>query len=482
MPFLAKIKHSSAFGIGFYAPKVATLATFPIYARSLSSIDFATLALVEMSTSFFGMLANAGVSNAMLRYYADEDEELGRSTVFTTALVLVVLGGIIVACVLSLLAIGINNWVTLRGDLAKDVVSWLPVIALISVSDAGNSLLQTLFRARREPLGFTVVTLCRVVPATLLGLYLGVWEGRGISGVLIGNLTGSLGSLLICGGWLSFRCWARPQWELAMHLVRYAAPYVPLGIVELISAKAGFICVSALGNTNMIATYSIAEKVGSLVQAAYGPIGFMLTPWMLRVGIKPNAPKLFSATISALVALLGAMLIALGGFAEELVSLISGDAYTSAAALVLPLSLAFGLSSVRPCFRVGLLIMKKTHYMPIVAAVAGAIGFGSTWLLVGWAGTFGAAWGTAFTAFLSVALGWRVSQRFLRVSINWWRFTITTATVGFAILMLTSVPGNALLYKIPLFFIFMCIMLSILRSAIIGLEIHPTAAERKPIA
>ncbi|MFD0462872.1 lipopolysaccharide biosynthesis protein [Microvirga aerilata] len=278
MRFLSKIKHLATFGVGFYAPKVATLATFPIYARSLPSVEFALLALMETCIGFFGMLANAGVSNAMLRYYADEEEELGQRKVFTTALVLVAVGGIVTTCVISLLAASLNNWMILRSDLAKDVVHWLPIIALISVADAGNSLLQTLFRAQRKPLGFTVVTLCRVVPATLLGLYLGVWEGKGISGVLTGNVVGSVGSFLICGTWLSLRYWARPQWELSIHLLKYAAPYVPLGIVELISAKAGFICVSALGSTSMIATYSIAEKVGSLVQAAYGPIGFILTP------------------------------------------------------------------------------------------------------------------------------------------------------------------------------------------------------------
>jgi O-antigen/teichoic acid export membrane protein len=433
------MSRSLAFGLGFYVPRVVTLATLPIYARTLAPRDFALIAIVEMLTGFVAVLVNAGFTNATLRYFADEAERDGQNTVFITALASVLGIGLVLGLAVSVLASMLGETLNWAG-LSQEILHFVPAIMLIAVCDSGNAILQVMFRARGEPSGFLVVTLCRVIPAAALSIYLVVARDMGIAGFLWGGIVGSAGALAGCGIWLCVRNWAPPRIALARELVKYAAPYVPLAFFEFIGGRAGLLCLSLTGDARLIATYAMAEKLGTTVQAAYAPIGFVVTPWMFKIGTRPEAPQRFAILISVLALMLGLLLIPIGGFATELVTLIGGAGYADSSPLVFPLALAFGVAALRPVFRVGITITKKTHYMPIVAAVAAGLGLVTSWSLIQFAGLPGAAWGTALTAILGTGLGSYVSQRFLFVPIRWPHLALTTVIVAAGAAVVSAIP------------------------------------------
>ncbi|MDB5593891.1 MAG: polysaccharide biosynthesis family protein [Hyphomicrobiales bacterium] len=435
------MSRSLAFGLGFYVPRVVTLATLPIYARALAPRDFALIAIVEMLTGFVAVLVNAGFTNAALRYHADEADRDGQNTVFITALASVLGIGLVLGLVVSVSTSALGGMLVWPG-VSHEILKFVPAIMIIAVCDSGNAILQVMFRARGEPSGFLVVTLCRVIPAAALSIYLVVARDMGIAGFLWGAIVGSAGALAGCGVWLCVRNWARPRIALARELVKYAAPYVPLAFFEFIGGRAGLLCLSLTGDARLIATYAMAEKLGTTVQAAYAPIGFVVTPWMFKIGMRQEAPQRFAVLISVLVFMLGLLLIPMGGFAAELVTLIGGASYVDSSPLVFPLALAFGVAALRPVFRAGITITKKTHYMPIVAAVAAGLGLVTSWLLIQLIGLPGAAWGTALTAVLGTGLGFYVSQRFLFVPVRWLHLALTAIIVAAGAASVSAVPNS----------------------------------------
>jgi O-antigen/teichoic acid export membrane protein len=339
---MAKVSAKGGFYLfwGIVVSTVVSAVGVIVLARIMQPQDYGLYTIALAAPNLIGAFRDWGMNSAMVKYTAqysaDEKPERVRSILLAGLIFEVILG--LALSFLSLL---------LSGFIATDIFK-RPITALIQISSftilAGAFLnaAQAAFtgREKMEPNSVTLVfgALFRSVLCPVL-----VYVGFGVSGAVIGNITGQLGGGLvgvilmmeIYYGLKKKDSFAAPLriWETMKFMFRYALPLSFSSIFGSFLAQFYTFIIAIYASNFLIGNYAVASNFTVLLTFFAIPITTMLFPAFSKLDSDKDKETLkivFKSSIKYSSLLVIPPTIAVIALANPIVSALFGAKYASA--------------------------------------------------------------------------------------------------------------------------------------------------------
>lgn len=431
----ALAREGLVYGVALALRRAVGFLMIPVYTRFLTPSDYGLLELVDLVGMIAAFFMSLGLMKASFRFYAAADSAAMRRRVQTNCLMALFGFGGLFTVVSSLGA----KWIA---QLAVGTAEHARLVAIMLASTflmEAASLLLAYLRSEGRALRFSLFSLGATglrVAANLVAL--AVFDA-GVAGILIASLLVSA----VLFGWLAIERLPGGGWEFDLPMVRrmlnYALPFVPMGLLAFTTNFADRFFLRVLTDMEAVGHYALAYKVGMAIGFAIGmPFNLVWDPRAFDIAKTDNARATYGRVVSYLFAALALGATALSLFAHEIITLMADDAYAAAAPVVPWIAWSVVLLNVSPVLQIGLLLERRTGYLPVVWTATTALNLGLNAILIPRIGMHGAASATLIAFLAHAVVIALVSQRVYPIRYERIRLSALVAT-SLAVIALAAI-------------------------------------------
>ncbi len=409
------------YGGGLLLRRAIGFVMIPVYTRFLSPEDYGLLELLELTGFVAAFFVGFGMLQAVYRFHADGEDAAARRRVQTNAILTVVLLGGLVTAVLVSAAPFLGRLVVGRNDVAP-----LVTILLLGVfaTELGQLLLG-LFRLENRPVAYVALSVASTLVSLTLNIVFLVGLGMGVRGILLSTLVsgGLLLSILLTnrlpgGGWI-------PDRALVRRMLAYCLPFIPTGLMAFTVNFSDRFFLRVLTDMATVGVFALACKLGMIVGFLVGaPFGLVWTAQMFEIAKDPDAGRVYARVLTYYSAALLAICAFLSVMAREIVTVMAAPEYAAASSVVPLIAWSTIFLTALPVLQVGILIRKRTIWLPAIYAGTTAIKLALNYALIPSMGMMGAAWATVAALLFQAAATLAVSQRLYPIPHEWGRLAV----------------------------------------------------------
>ncbi|MFT5433545.1 MAG: O-antigen/teichoic acid export membrane protein [Myxococcota bacterium] len=421
------------YGLAFVLSRAASFIMLPVYTRYLSTSDYGTLHLLQMSVDVASILLSAGVTAGVHRYYFKEDSDSQRNAVLVVSLLMLV--GFNILGTLLLYAFADTVAVSLLNDASQ---AGLVRIAATSFTLDGLIVVpMLLLQVRQRSLAYSAASIARLVLQLSLNILFVVFLLEGVRGILISTLITNSVIGLGMTVWMFRETGFSLGKKLAGPLFRFGLPYRVTAAGAFVLTYADRFFLNEARGLSDTGIYSLAYQFGFLLMYL-GPAPFHLAwdPQRFQLVDRPRAERdaAYQQGFLYFSLLLVTLAVGISLFVRPMLSVMSAPEFHPAADVV-PLIMVgflcqawgqvmeFGIqvserttwTSVGTWISVGVILLLYSVLIPQFgmwgAALATVGGFGTRWICFGIAAqrlfpiTYGLGRAAALVAVGAVAVG-----------------------------------------------------------------------------
>ncbi|RJQ52753.1 MAG: hypothetical protein C4521_09615 [Actinobacteria bacterium] len=408
-------KDTLIYGFGAFANTAISVLLLPVYGRYLTHAEYGAYSVLRVSIVVLAILYDLGISSTLVRFYFDEQADEDRRRLFGTAWVFSQVVALAITAALLVLASPISA--LLVGEGGKPI--YVQMIALQAFFATGIIVPQTLFRARRQPWRFSAFSFANVIVMIATTTYFVVFMKMGLTGALLGMLVSAfvfyVASLPITLANLKVTVWKAKLGEI----LAFSLPLVPHALAGWVLNFADRLLLRRFVSLADIGVYSYGYNIGMIMsllvlatQKSWPQFVFSSHSEMEE----SSAKTLFSRTATYYWIFLCIAALAVAVFAPELLALVAGGAYASAAPVVPVISMAYLFLGLYTVVGVGIGIMKKSKLYFLATGTGAAANISVNLLLIPRLGIVGAAVATVAAYAIMTAVILVLSQRLYYIS------------------------------------------------------------------
>ena len=428
------------YGIGSSLTRFCGLLLFPVYAKLLSTDDYAGQDLALTLATLVQLMVGLGLDQGYARIYYERDES-GRRNLAATWGVAILCTTLVAMPVLLALRYVIADLAAIRIDGAGELLLW-------AFGGAGLQLAlrqpMLTLRLRKQSVRFVLVSLATALGQLAFGLWLVKYKMLGAVGAGMAYAGGSLAGLLasmIAVGWMWSGSWC---WRDLREMLAFGVPLLPAAAAAWFLEAVNRFILQHFSVPLQTAVFGVSVRIASILglvlygfQMAWGPYAYEL---MTR---PKEAASAYVRAARWLWWVGGSGAVVLSLFAPELIAGLTKEEYVDADEVVPWLCLSYLVSTFFSIAVIGYLYGKRTQHQiivlgagclvvavlgPSVAAAFGAIGIGIVSLLAYWVASMLAA---------------RASRKYLDVRFPWiwimlWQLVILLSSVALPRLLPTA--------------------------------------------
>ena len=430
-------KQTLIYGGGLLLRRAIGFVMIPVYTRFLSPEDYGLLELLELTGFVAAFFIGFGILQAVYRFHAEQPDVSARRRVQTTAILSVVLLGGAMTVALVLGAPIIARLVVGRVDVAPLVAI---LFAGVFVTELGQLILG-LFRVEGRPIGYVVYSLAATFVSLSLNILLLVHYRMGVRGIIVSTLISNamLTAVLLIGrlpggGW-------RLDAALAKRMLAYCLPFIPSGLMAFTVNFSDRYFLRVFTDMETVGVYALGYKLGMIVGFLVGaPFGLVWTANVFEIAKAPDAGSIYARVLTYYSAALLATCAVLSVLAPELVAVMAAPEYSAATRVVAPIAWSTVFLTALPVLQVGILIRKRTIWLPVIYAGTTVINVGLNLLLIPHMGMMGAVWSTVAALTFQGTAALVVSQRLYPIPYEWGRLAVLGSGAMLATLVAAWLP------------------------------------------
>ena len=441
-------KNTVIYGVGNVLSKLATFLLIPVYARYLSASEVGIIALLEMAEMILITLFPLGITGALWRWLPQKDHH-EKKTIISTSFWGIQSVGLIILLLLIPNRRNLGDLLSLGegGDL------FFLIICFNVFLFTGGQFILWMYQYEQHPLKYLLLSVGQLVGILSVTLYLVVFLGKGIYGVLISkSLVLSL-IFVISTAYVLKNALVLPNVSMVLRMLRFGLPFVITAFVTPILTFSDRYFLKLFVSLEQIGIYSIAYKFGMIINMLLVvPFQRSWFPAMFREGIEEESHLVYKDLLFY-YALIGAlMFLMITFFAQDIIRLIATSGYVSGAEYVPWIAFAYYINGFGSFFVAGAALKDRTILLGQAGLYAILSNLVLNYLLIKYFGTIGAAWATTISYLWLVILIYRASQKTVYVDWGWKRLMkllgITLALLGFVTFMQTSFPSQRIIVAI----------------------------------
>ena len=424
------LKHSSVYAVGQILSRIASVLLLPLYTRCLSTADYGCVAILDLTAGILGIFIGAGVAQAVVRFHFDADSDDGRSRVWWTGLVWMIVAASLITGPMLLGRVALAD-LTLGADVADGAFFYLLAIATLWMNTV-IELLQTYLRVRKWSGLFVLCSLGRLLLNIGLNVWLLVGLELGVTGLLTGNLiaasVNAVVLLIIFAVTMPYRGVDVP---VMRRLLSFGSPLIVQALLSLMMHEADRYLLRMFGSLEQVGVYSLAYKIGQAVNMlCLVPFASIWNVVMYEIAAQPESRRTYATVFRHFVNSLLVVMLAASLFAFVLLPVLTPGEYAAAIDLIPIVLLAFVFFSMHAQFCVPALLAKKTAALIPASAAGVVVNVAANALMIPHFGATGAAWSSVLTYATFSFGGLWVYRQIDRYPYPFGRLFVSTLLVG----------------------------------------------------
>ena len=396
----------------------------PVYTRVLTPAEYGVLGLLLLLRALLRPLNQLGLDESFLRLYYDCGNDAARRTLTGTTLIAI---GLASGVVLTVLLAGASTFSRLLLGSAEH--AWtLRLLALNGFLQAFLCVPHNLLWIRNEPERFARWTVGGGLGAAAGRLLLVVGFRMGVFGIMLADLLVSV--VLVAGlSRVVERPLGRFSGQQARDMLHYGLPRVPNVLLQQVTMMSDRFFLRLFRPLPDVGIYQLGGTIANVLRIYPEAFRRAWMPFAFEKMDQRDAPRQFAqlATVAFAVLVLGTLAIAM--LAAPVVQIMTPAQFHGAAAVVPFLVLAVALHSAAVFLMTSLNVAKRTHVLPVAAAVAAAATVAGHVTLIPRFGLLGAAGATAAGQAARVIVMTVAAQRLYHIPYETGRL-FRTAVVG----------------------------------------------------
>lgn len=389
------VKDSAIYGGADIATKTIAVLTFPLIAAVLGPSDFGALELVVTATTLLGLIANCGLSNAVQRYYWDEETDEDQRPTLVSSGLYTLLANTFLSVLVGVAVVLILVPYLRQSEFPIGFGGLIAALILMSLNQAGQYFLDVT-RLHFSPWRFLLVSVTTRVLVSLAGLLaIVVWRW-------------SLDAMLALQAFVVAISLPLAIWVVRRDIVlsfdravsgmllKFGYPFIAAVIAFWLFGAMDRWMLAAMTSVEDVGLYAVAHRFASIVMFFSIAFGQAWSPFAMKLRLdQPDRYR--DAYSKVLLALFFGMLAVAGSvavFSGEIFSIFMPEEYAGAALAFAVLSLGVVLQSTQQVTAVGISLEKKTYLFGRLSWLSVAVNFGLNIFLIPRFGVVGAAWAT----------------------------------------------------------------------------------------
>ncbi len=432
-------KHSMVYGVFDFLGKAGALILVPLYAKVLGPAEYGLLEIFTVTGALLLITSVVGFNSALTRYYVTESDEDERNKIFQTAFFSTLIAAGIIALLLSSFAPLISQLLFSSGSYAN---YWRLLFATV-FSDAATTILLALYRSQTRPGLYAGVNFFKLILTLILNVLFVGFLRQGVSGVLVGNLIGSVCGLALGLVFCARLIRLRFSRKYLVLLARFGLPLLVSGFAFFVINSADRYFLKVYTGLADLGAYALGYKVGMLMSLAVNAFVVAWLPLMFKIAQDPQAKKTYATVLTYYLFVTGFLLVAVGSFSHEIVGLIGTPEYSEASKIVLFVLLSYMFQGAYYIMTTGVLLKDQTKAISAVAGISAIINIVANFLLIPAYGIMGAAVATLISyAFLPIGI-YFPSQRLYRVNFESYRIAKVVVAATLILLLNNVLIGHS---------------------------------------
>ncbi len=402
------LKHSSVYSLGNLLNKAVGFLLIPFYTHYLTTADYGTLELLDLSVTLIGLLLNMWMNASLVRHYYEYEDDKNRNEVVSTALIATSIAAALVSAASLFWARGISTLILK----SPEFYAFVRIIALNLFFTCVNSVSFSYLRAKQKSSAVVVMNTVSLVTGLTLNIYFLAVMKSGVVGILYSSL---ISNALVTTGLtiLTVR-----QVELhfdGVKLKAIAAFGLPLILTSFSAFELNFadrFFLQHYSNVSTVGIYALGYKFGYMLSfLLIQPFMMIWGARMYEIAKRPDAGAVFSRIIAYFTLLMCAVALAMSLFIKDVISIVASAGFHEAYKVVPAVALAYVFYGMSYYFQTGVYVSKKTGYLGLMGVICAAANVGLNFLLIPRYAAMGAAWATALSFLLMAIVAYLFSQR-----------------------------------------------------------------------
>ena len=391
------------YGLGSVANQALAFLLLPLYTRYLTPADYGTLALIGAGGSILSLVAAVGIHSGLTRVYFDYESEDERAVVVFTGLAFGLVAASVVAAPLLLLSGRLAP--LLLENVPQAAVYWNLAVILYSLA-ALNSISLAILQIHQRARAYVTCSLLGLIGSLLVSIDLVAVSGRGIRGVLEGQLFGVVVQLSL--GFLASLPRLRAAWRgrPLREMLLFAVPLLPTNLAAWGLGLADRWFLQRFASLTEVGLYSLGYRFGSAFETLFvRPFSLAWAPYLFSILDDPGHRQVCARVLEYYTVIGGFLVLGLGLFGGDVIRVISDPSFFAADRVIFWIGLGCLLRGSTFITVAGIHVRKKTHCSAYAYGAGVVLNLALVWLWIPRYGMMGAAFAmvTTFGA-ISLAL------------------------------------------------------------------------------
>ncbi|MBI9055291.1 MAG: oligosaccharide flippase family protein [Bacteroidales bacterium] len=406
-------KHTFIYSLGNISSKLIGFILLPLYTNFLSTGEYGTLAILEITSTIFVTIFSLSLSTTMVRWCSDEKSKYRiKSIVFTT-----LVSSFIIVIFLNLILFPFSKSFSTLFFNSAHYTSYFQILIVSASFEILNLIALNLIRFKEKPKLYISLSIIKILTVLSFNIYFIKYLNLGIKGVLLSILIGNvLFTILTIPTLLKNIVWHFYFNELK-EMLKYGFPLIFSTMSMMLLTMGDRYIIKHFLDYSSVGIYSLGYKIASVLnvfiiqsfQTGFLPIAY-------KNFDKPDAQRFFSKTLTYYTLILVITGLSISLFSEEIITLFSKNVEYNIAYTIVPfISLAFIFKGIQYVFSLGLHFVKKTKYNAIIVLLAALINLALNFILIPQMGIYGAAIATVFSWFIMTIAFYKYSNRLYKV-------------------------------------------------------------------
>ncbi len=374
-------KHSAIYSLGNLSTKLVGLVLLPLFTSHLSVAEYGILTLFETTSLLLLTVFTFNISNAMIRWWADsEDEKEKKSYVFTTFSFL--LGFLIL---LNILLQPFSGNFALLFYKNSDFRIYFHILFLTVTFEALNRFILSLIRVLEKSVLFITISLVKLTVSLLLNIYFIVVLKLGVEGIILAQLIAHISGFILLVPFLrKYIVFVFQKSELRK-MLNYSIPLMFTALSGILFSIGDRYVIKILMGDEEVGIYSLAAKIsGFLNFFVLQSFQMAFLPMAYKMYKEKNAKRFFSKILTYLIMVLTFGGLGLSLFAPEFVKIFASENsdYWEASVYVSLISVVTIFFGIRYMFELNFHLSRKTKLLPIFVSTIAIFNIALNFLLV----------------------------------------------------------------------------------------------------
>lgn len=405
--------------------KLVAFILIPLYTHYISTEEYGALELINLCSYIVGFIIAMGISQSVVRFYFDFEEEEKRQEVISVALIsvwiLTGLGFLLLYTTSDLFSSAIFQ--------SEEYTGLFQIMFATLALTTSNEIPLDYMRIKQESIRYISVSMVRVFFTLCLNILFIVHYGLGIKGILFGTLLANL----IVGVYLVFFILRRIRlsysFPLLQSMLAYSLPLIWSWVGGFLMHFSDRFLLQRLANLSDVGVYALGYKFALLLNVlVYAPFSRTWAPKQFEIGNEPDAPKTFSVIFTYLCFLQFLVTLGISVIIPDLLRIISEESYHEAARYVPLLLIAYNFNGAYHFIQFGLLQKKRTGILALATFGCGILNVAANFYLIPSLGPWGATLTTFFTFGLLFFITYILAQRLFYIPLEFRRLGTMIAT------------------------------------------------------